>query len=281
MEASLQPLTFFVGPENPLYLQFQLELDLITAARKGGVLAEQRDEDMEEMYEVLDLACGSGVWAQEVALTYPEMAVCGIDPSSTLIRHAQSHARRLGLENLRFEVMDVTHLPLCLPDASFDLLNGKLLSRTLLPDTWPAFLAECIRLLRPGGILRLTEGDWSIVHESAPALAHVLAWCQAIPGFEQPLSTRLLQAMRESGFREIQCYAQAIDISLGTPAHAGFRACVECLYQLKRSLGQPKPDLDALFQEALSEMNREHFSAVISLLTLWGKKPPQAKSHDA
>uniref|UniRef100_UPI0035E452C3 class I SAM-dependent methyltransferase n=1 Tax=Thermogemmatispora sp. TaxID=1968838 RepID=UPI0035E452C3 len=43
------------------------------------------------------------------------------------------------------------------PDASFDLINGRLLCGFMLPAAWPRLLAECHRLLKPGGIIRLTE----------------------------------------------------------------------------------------------------------------------------
>jgi SAM-dependent methyltransferase len=123
----LHPLTSFVEKDDPLEHQLLVEFDLL-AARMGGALAEQSGENLEFIYDVLDLMCGPGGWAHEVARTYPEMSVRGIDRSPTFVRYAQGHAARLELENIQFQVMDMTQ-PLNLPDVSFDLINVRLLSR--------------------------------------------------------------------------------------------------------------------------------------------------------
>lgn len=64
---------------------------------------------------VLDVACGPGI----VACAFATRArhVTGIDLTPAMIEQAQQRQRRLGLENLTWQVGDVLALPF--PDAAF------------------------------------------------------------------------------------------------------------------------------------------------------------------
>jgi SAM-dependent methyltransferase len=62
--------------------------------------------------------------------------------------------------------MDVKQ-PLAFPDASFDLVNERTLYGVIGPGEWPQVLAECQRILRPGGIIRLTEFEWPVTTSAA------------------------------------------------------------------------------------------------------------------
>lgn len=46
-----------------------------------------------------------------------------------------------------------------MPDQSIDLIHGCFLSAGLRIQAWPALLRECKRVLRPGGIVSLIEGE--------------------------------------------------------------------------------------------------------------------------
>jgi hypothetical protein len=91
------------------------------------------------------------------------------------------------------------------------------------------------------------------------------------------ITPMLRRFFREAGFRDIRYRAYAIDHSSGTPAHRGF--CAD--YQLLFKLGQPfllqqglatQEELDALYEQALGEMQSEDFGALVFLLTMWGNK---------
>ena len=122
--------------------------------------------------EVLDIGCGPGGWVQRAAQDSPRMHVTGIDLSATMIAYAQARAGVMRLGNAYFRVIDATG-PLDFPDASFDLVNALLISGFLLPQQWVPLLAECRRLLRPGGIARLTEGEWGVVTAADLATARL------------------------------------------------------------------------------------------------------------
>src|SRR5437660_12012298 len=64
--------------------------------------------DLNTIHDVLDVACGPGTWALEVAQTYPQMRVTGFDISRRMIDYARSIATTEGKPNAHFRVMDAT-----------------------------------------------------------------------------------------------------------------------------------------------------------------------------
>src|SRR5947209_14425138 len=123
--------------------------------------------DPKALHDVLDLGCGPGGWVLDTAFENPHMEVAGIDISRIMIDYANARARTQQLPNASFGVMDITR-PLEFPDASFDLVNARFLFAVLKRDAWSPFLDECTRVLRPGGILRLTESvDFGYTNSAA------------------------------------------------------------------------------------------------------------------
>ena len=130
----------------------------------GGLLPEI--ENLTSIKNVLDLGCGPGDWAIDLAYANPHMEVLGVDVSPTMLAYANL---RKTSQNVSFRQMNILE-PLELPDESFDMINARLLFASLPKVAWPGFLHECLRLLRPGGTIRLTEPEWPI--SNMPASAH-------------------------------------------------------------------------------------------------------------
>lgn len=155
----------FIIPDEGAQLTWLFHQGDIVTRAMGGVFPEQ--EDLALVHDLLDLGCGSGLWAIEVAQQYPEMQVVGVDINASLIKYVRSYAHvRKADKNLKFAVMDVLK-PLDFPDESFDLVNERTLFSSLRPGNWPPLLEECKRVLRPGGILRLTELERSMTTSAA------------------------------------------------------------------------------------------------------------------
>lgn len=104
---------------------------------------------------IVDLGCGPGVSAFELARQRPADSVCGLDLSRRMLAEAQRRSRRSGLSPGRVGWIraDATKLPF--PRASVDALTGHSFLY-LLPDRRAA-LAECQRVLKPNGRLILME----------------------------------------------------------------------------------------------------------------------------
>jgi phosphoethanolamine N-methyltransferase len=103
---------------------------------------------------VLDIGCGIGGPAFALARKYGAR-VTGIDLEPQLIARATRRAAELGLSG-RTEFRAVTLGPLDLPDQSYDVVfTSGALTQT---EDKAGIVAECFRVLRPGGVL--TCYDW-------------------------------------------------------------------------------------------------------------------------
>ncbi|MDP3064532.1 MAG: class I SAM-dependent methyltransferase [Chloroflexota bacterium] len=99
--------------------------------------------DAQPRHQVLDLGCGQGVFSR--ALAERGAAVTGVDASEPLVRIARQRSR-----DIRYHVGDARKLDF-LPSGSFDAVACLLALQNMEPIE--PVLAECARVLRPGGRL--------------------------------------------------------------------------------------------------------------------------------
>lgn len=104
---------------------------------------------------VLELGCGTGPVARDLASRAGVGEVVGVDPSPFFLDRARALA--VEISNLRFEVADGRDLPF--GDSSFDV---AVLHTTLchIPDPG-GVLREALRVLRPDGTLAIFDGDYA------------------------------------------------------------------------------------------------------------------------
>ncbi|WP_376797469.1 class I SAM-dependent methyltransferase [Thermogemmatispora sp.] len=278
--------TYVIDPENAGELARLMHQDQMLTRGMGGLFPEfPGGPPLPDGGRVLDLACGPGGWALEVAFAYPKVEVTGVDISEGVIEYARAQAWSRGLENVHFRVMNVME-PLDFPDASFDLINGRLLFGFMLPDAWPRLLSECRRLLKPGGIVRLTEAETPL--STSPALERLHAlFCEALKKAGQSFSADgrhvgitpvLPRLVRQAGFVEVQQRASAVEWSMGTEAHytvfKDYLMFLELIqpFLAKMGVGTPQ-ELEHLAQLAVAEMQQDEFCALYILLTVWGYQP--------
>lgn len=97
--------------------------------------------------QVLDLACGSGIYARRLAREVPAGVVIGVDLSLPMLHYAAQRVQLAGIENLLLIHGDAAALPFAA--GSFDVVNccGAL---HLFPDV-TRVLQEVSRVLKPGG----------------------------------------------------------------------------------------------------------------------------------
>jgi demethylmenaquinone methyltransferase/2-methoxy-6-polyprenyl-1,4-benzoquinol methylase len=119
--------------------------------------AAARAADLAAGEVAVDVACGTGRLAAELARLQPGATVLGLDFSWEMVRRAQAeHGRR---EGLGFAVADAMRLPL--PDASADVVTIAFGLRNLpVPGQG---LLELRRVLRPGGRLVVCEFSRPVV----------------------------------------------------------------------------------------------------------------------
>lgn len=102
--------------------------------------------------EVLDVGCGSGAPACRLVTDFG-VRVTGITTSGVGVDTARARAAALGLPDARFEQRDGTDNGF--PDASFDRV--WVLESAHLMRERDRLIAECARVLRPGGRLVLCD----------------------------------------------------------------------------------------------------------------------------
>lgn len=273
---------FVADPESSDTMAWLLNADTILTKGMGGTLPELAD--LTGIKRVLDIACGPGGWALEVAREHPEIEVSGIDISESMIRFAKALATSRGYNNVSFVVMDATR-PLQFADASFDLVNARTLFGVLAPRDWPRLLAECKRILRPGGIIRLTEPEAPV--STSPALNAL--WEMAIKSFVVSnrsfsrdgrylgITLALKPLLREAGFEHISHRGHVLDISSATEDAEGYRVnfryaikLVEPFY-LKLGL-TTEEEFEPLYNQMLAEMLADDFSGYWMYVTALGEK---------
>jgi ubiquinone/menaquinone biosynthesis C-methylase UbiE len=278
--------TYFIDVENAAEMARLTRLDRTMNTCMRGLFSQH--PDLSAVRDTLDIACGPGAWAMEMAYSYPCQRVIGIDISQIMTRYAQAQAKMQGLENVQFLVMDARK-PFTFPDASFDLVNARLIDGFMLKETWPQLLAEMLRILRPGGIMRITETDsWglsnSLALEKLTSL-NVRALFAAGRTFSPyPFSQHLgITPMlplffEQAGCQQIQLQPHVLDFSTDAPAHLSH--CEN--YKIGFKLMQPflikqgvttQEELDQLYQQMLIDMTLPNFRALVYLLSVWGTKP--------
>lgn len=250
--------------------------------RGTGILPA--DLDVSEVYEVLDVACGPGGWIRAAARHLPDVAFVGVDINKAMIDYASAFARVSELPNASFQVMDVTQ-PLAFPSASFDLIHARLLVAVLYKRLWPIVVAEYGRVVRPGGWVVLTEADKAFTTNSEAIETYFELVLQAMlradfyvgrsgAGIIQHLPTFLEAA----GLVDVHSEAYCLDASYGTPAYGALVSNLNMALPLSQTfllkMGlSTKEDLDALFEQAMLDMQSEDFRGQVDLTRVWGRKP--------
>ncbi len=276
--------TYIFDTESAQEMVRLIDQDRFTTQRMGGALAGL--PELPPDAQVLDLACGPGGWVLDVAYEQPDIQVCGVDVSRIMIDYANARAQSQQIVNATFGVMDIRQ-PLDFTAASFDLINARFLYVALKRDEWPTLIAECKRLLRPGGILRLTEVDDFGVTSSAAyeqfSILNIQALQRAGYGFTPGghtfgMSQGLLRLFKEANLRDLHITASAADYSVDSAGWADFYHNGEiAVLQTKPFLinsGQFTTEkFDELYQQMLQEMRAAQFTAIWHSTSIWGKVP--------
>ncbi|NIM61108.1 MAG: methyltransferase domain-containing protein [Acidobacteria bacterium] len=104
---------------------------------------------------VLDLGCGTGTLALEIARTHPTAEVSGLDGDEKMLRMARTKSDAANLR-VRFDRGLAQALPY--PDASFERVVSTLFFHHLRRRQKSAAAREVFRVLRPGGEFHVA--DW-------------------------------------------------------------------------------------------------------------------------
>ncbi|KAG8751187.1 hypothetical protein FRC14_008090 [Serendipita sp. 396] len=109
-----------------------------------------------EPRSILDLGCGSGIWAIEMARKYPNAAVVALDlaPCSVDLEAVPS--------NCRFEIDDI-NLGLSHYHGQFDVIHARCIGSGIL--SYGEMMLDVEACLKPGGIAIFIDGDMTVYQE--------------------------------------------------------------------------------------------------------------------
>lgn len=163
---------------------------------------------------ILDMGCSVGHSTVPYVEAYPEAEVHGIDVAAPMLRYAHARAEALG-RRIQFSQQNAERTNFA--DQSFDLVVSHILLHETSAQAIRRVIAECRRLLRPGGMMIHAEVpqfeglppysafmlDWDTYNNNEPFWSHYhdldLARLAAEAGFK-PDSVR--QIMVPSAFEQ-------------------------------------------------------------------------------
>lgn len=277
--------TYVFDPESPQELARLIDQDRFVTRSMGGPLKGL--PELPEGAHILDLACGPGSWVLDVAFDLPDATVSGVDISRAMIDYANARTTSQGLTNASFGVMDITQ-PLDFADQSFDLINARTLFGVLQRTAWPSFVAECTRLLRPGGILRLTELD-DLGISTSPALEQLTVWgTQALwhagygfspQGRTVGMSPAFLNLFKQAGYQDIHVNLAPINGSADSEYWSDGYHNNQVIYAQMKPLITTKLELvtpetyEQVYQQMFIEMHAADFACLWHVTSVWGSLP--------
>jgi ubiquinone/menaquinone biosynthesis C-methylase UbiE len=283
-ESSPSDNTYIIDIESGAETARLIEQDKLFTQAMGGLFPEQADTLPDTISSLLDIACGPGGWATNVAYKYPHIEVMGIDINTTMIHYASAIAQARGIKNVSFEVMDAKK-SLAFNADSFDFVNARLTFGFMDKMSWPPFIAECLRILKPGGILRLTELEF--VTTNSLALQRLTGYLYqilsqqnrtfSVDGRSFGMIHMLDKLLRTAGFQKVEKRPFLLDASLGSDLYYSTRNDYEVAYALLRPYMIQSGIVDeATFDDAYNttflDMIHDDFASVTTGFTTWGMK---------
>jgi ubiquinone/menaquinone biosynthesis C-methylase UbiE len=168
---------------------------------------------------VLDVACGTGRWAIDVARRFPQATVVGFDINRDLIERALSEP---GLpENCTFVVADALQ-PFAFADGSFNFVIARANSAYIPIPQWPSTVAEMARVTSAGGWVELR--DFGLVRSESPALTALtdrFAQMAALRPIYPGAGAQLANFLRAAGLRDVK--ARTVTVRVGRRTTRGGR----------------------------------------------------------
>ena len=282
-------LSTFINANSGAEIARQMSQEHLLTQAMGGLFVEQAN--LNEVQYILDLYCGAGSWALEMAFHYPEIDIIAIDSNHHMIEYARAQARVQGLDNVHFILMDPSQ-ELDFPDHIFDIVNARFISAFLTTEDWPVLIPRLMRISKPQGIIRLIESDEPLISNSAACERLKQLYNQALSQNQQSfhplrgnssscITPQLRKFLAEYGCQQIQERANLISYAPETPNAQLKYDNLKVLFKLGQSflcnMGVAGQDeLEELYEQILIDIVTGSFRGIWYFLTCWGYVSPSS-----
>lgn len=280
-ESSHRENTYVLGGSSAEMVRL-IEQDRLFTRAMNGHLSGQIDPST--LHTVLDLACGSGGWALELAQTYPHMHIIGVDINPGMIARANAEAQAGELDNVQFQVASALE-PLEFAENSFDFVNARFIAGFLATTAWSGLLKEIFRITQHGGSMRLTDCEWGVTNSPAyHAIQHATIGAMqkrgqtfTPDGYHYSITPMLHHFLRDAGYEDIKEIPYIINFSAGMEMHQGVSQVTMVTFSLMQqfqiSAGVvTKEEIERLHRQVEIELNSDDFRGLMYLLSAWGYK---------
>ncbi|KAI1736066.1 S-adenosyl-L-methionine-dependent methyltransferase [Xylaria scruposa] len=270
---------------NPNDAQHDESMDILhhvsTLMQDGRITMAHIDENVQK---VLDVGCGTGIWAIDFADQYPHAEVIGVDISPSQPQWIPP--------NLKFEIDDITQ-PWTYAPNSFDYVHMRWLIGAI--PNWYTLFREVFDVLKPGGTFESKESSAYIQSDdgTVPYGSAMDQWgrvfAEAGRKFGrtfQPVEDNIqLKAMEAAGFVDIKVYnmkttlgpwaADAKYKEIGQYARLALEQDIEgfVMYMWTTVLGWSREEIAVYAAHLRRELRSPHFHAYYPQRVVVGRKP--------
>jgi ubiquinone/menaquinone biosynthesis C-methylase UbiE len=228
---------------------------------------------------ILDVGCGTGRWAMEMASIFPDANVVGTD---LVLPKADGNASLgAGLvarpENVTFVQGNVLEgLPFA--EGSFDFVHMRLLLFAIPADRWPQVTRELVRVTRPGGWVESVETGAQ--QNGGPAMDQLVAWITQASvrrGVDPSLGPHVGELLAAAGLVDLQRRDVALPVGryggrLGTMAEVDVFGVVGGVKQLVVAQGLATSEAyDAAMAQARTDLDR--YRCTLPFYLVYGRRP--------
>jgi ubiquinone/menaquinone biosynthesis C-methylase UbiE len=227
---------------------------------------------------ILDIGCGTGRWAMEMAVEFPQAQVRGLD----VVLTDPAASVGLGVDavppNVAFIEADATQ-PLPFPDASFAYVHLCMLYAVIPATAWEQLVRECIRVVQPGGWIESVEALAFSNPTERPGMATITTWfgdLLRLRGADPLVALKMAGWLRDGGLadvttREITDRATVDDHE---EAIAAATALIDYLRAPVIAAGIASADeFAATAERALAEVRRSSVGSGFNTYVTFGQRP--------
>jgi ubiquinone/menaquinone biosynthesis C-methylase UbiE len=246
---------------------------LLRYGLQGNYLAPLRNP-----LSILDVGCGTGRWAVELAVQYPNANVVGTDIVPTeeftlgygvdAVPDNYLFVKGNVLERLPFEAN------------SFDFVHQRLLITAIPIDKWSHVITELMRVTRPGGWVELQECGVPLDAPGQPYPQLWQAWIDFCKtrGVDFTLGNRIGTMLQQGGLQHVQ--QREVIFPMGKyGGRVGTMSATDCLAvgaTMKGAVTAAKimsPDqYDRLYQATQQEFQQPVSQAMLPFYIAYGQK---------